>query len=87
MESALSSNSTIADPPSENEVAEAIIAVASEVLPLIVVPTDSLIGISVRGAHHIIILLPHLPSEARIIYLFGYITSAVSPSNIRMKIL
>ena len=31
IESGLSSNSTIAAPPSENEVAEAIIAVASEV--------------------------------------------------------
>ena len=87
IESALSSNSTIAAPPSENEVAEEIIAVASEDLPLIVVPTISDTGISVRGAALIIVLLPHLPSDAFIINLFGYIISAVSSRSIRMKIL
>ena len=71
IESGLSSNSTIAAPPSENEIAEAIIAVAPEVLPSIIVPTASNTSIFERGAARIIILLPHLPSEARIIYLFG----------------
>ena len=86
-ESELSSNSTMPAPPSENEVAEAIIAVAPEVLPSIVVPTASNADIFVSGKTRITVLLVQLPSEVRIIYLFGYTTSAVSPSNIRIKIL
>ena len=70
-ESGLSSNSTIDVLPSTNSFAEATIAVASDDFPVKVAPTTSDPIAVVDGETLIIVLLDQLPSETRIIYLFG----------------
>ena len=68
----LSSNSTIAAPPSLKDVAEATTAFSPDDQPIITPPTDSDAAIpAVRGATRIIVLLAQLPSDALIINLFG----------------